>query len=304
MKQLTIAEPHEIDIGPYGPACEGFIDALKSFFTKKDPIKNRVEIIKNDKYMTFRVLETTLEKDLKLTYDNPAWVRKTLEGNSGFSNIAALVHANSEGKLLKTPEELVKIAKSMLEVVKEVARREQPFIEFRSKLIKQIQKERNPAIVDRVWLENEKKLSITAVDRQRQYDKKSHPAFGSDRQKHPWPVDFKPTTRECFNHAWIKTSGEFVVPTPQNAKNFADAIRSIFDILLELTKIGGDTYVSYWDILEVEYDALSDGDAVFSYLCSGQDGWEVSDLAFDTKWTLCHIVCGLYIAMFDKVIKK
>jgi hypothetical protein len=59
-------------------------------------------------------------------------------------------------------------------------------------------------------------------------------------------------------------------------------------------------YVPYWDILDAEYDDMQYGDEVFSRICSSQGEEEVSDLAIAAYYDIGSIICGLYIAMFDK----
>lgn len=300
MKILTIPEQHDIDIGVYSPACEGFIDTLKNFFDKDKDRKERVRILNEDSYKVFRLLEQTLEKDLKSTYDNSSWIKKNLSNTTSYVAIKTLTYAHVNGKAIKKPEELVKAAESMLVVVKEIAQSEKTFIEARRNLIKKIQTEKDGTKLDQVWLYNQKQLSVTAVDRCRQRGK-SYPALGFDPKKETWPVDLKDTSKSSFNTSPDKSSdGYFEAPSVQNAHNFSRAIRTLLEITAQLIKISRETYVPYWDILEVSYDDMKYGDEIFSYICSAQNNWEVSDLADGVRWMIGHIIAGLYITMFDK----
>ena len=303
MKQLVIPEQHDIDLGSYGPACEGFIDAIKGLFVKKDPSKERIEVLKKSSYDVFDALEKELENDLHRTYDNSAWVEKNLANNSGFITIQALATANFNGKELTKPEELVKIAREMMSVLKEIAAREKPFIEFRRKLTAQVDKMTDPKQVDKVWEENAKQLSISAVDRQRQKYKKGFPAFGHSTMSggSSWPVSYKNAKADWFGgDAQVKTDGKIEAPTATNAKHFADAIRALMEVCTDTEKVWKETYIPYWDSIGVEYDDLKHGDDIFSYLYSSQGDQEVADLATDIKYDIGHIIAGLYIAMFDK----
>ncbi len=76
------------------------------------------------------------------------------------------------------------------------------------------------------------------------------------------------------------------------------------DIVTTVIELHQPNYVAYWDILEVDYDELDYGDAIFDLICSSQSGWEVTDMIDDLEDILSHIVCGLYIAMFDKRLHK
>lgn len=306
MKQLVIPEQHDINLGTYGPACEGFVDLIKSlFFKSKDNRKEKIEKIKNHRWPRFTMIKKELESDLKSTYDNPQWVEKNLVGNSGIVKIPALMFANVDGKLITKPEELAKIAQGMFSVIKEIVQQEKPYIELRHKLVDKIEKETDPAKVDQIWLDHEKQLSTTAADRVRN-KKKAYPAFGFDTKKRSWPVDLSVASgRGAYEFSAYpgkqgETDGSFEVPTTHSAKHYAEAIRTILDICCELADIEQNTYIAYWDCLAVEYDDLKYGDDIFGYLCSSQGGWEVSDLASGAEGILSYIVCGLYIAMFDK----
>lgn len=303
MKQLTIPEQHDIDIGQYGPACEGFIDTIKKLFIKNsDPTKDRVEFIKRSKSMHVGHVESYLEKDLSSTYDNPAWVSKQLENNSGFITIPALSIANNGHKALTTPQDIIKVARAMFDVVKGIAQVEKPFFEHRKHLVSQIKNVTDAAKVDAFWLEHAKELSGTPVERFLKKNKKHFPSFGcADDGKYAWPVNYsnpKETSFTLYGH--IKTDGKFEAPTPQNAKIFANTIRELLDIAVKLYEISSTSYVPYWDILSAEYDDLKYGDEIYDYLCSSQSNWEISDLAISASNTVGIIICGLYIAMFDK----
>ncbi len=307
MKQLIIPEQHDIDIGPYGPACEGFIDLVKGIFLKsKDERKERLDKAKNARFPNASIIDKELEKDLKATYDNHEWVEKNLTGNSGTTKIKALTIAMSEGKNVTNPTEILKLAQAMANFVKEIARSEKPFIDLRCKLINEIKDEKDAAKVDAVWLKHAKVLSVTAADRCRS-KKKVIPAIGFNTKGRSWPIDLSNPKDRGFN-THIRSSdegdGAFEVPTVKTAAEFAKTIRGIIDICMELDVIGRTHYVPYWDCLAAEYDDLEYGDEIFSYLCSSQGDYEVSDLADGLGYDLGHIACGLYIVMFDKHTKQ
>lgn len=301
MKIISIPEQHDIDIGPYGPACEGFIDTLK-YYLSEDPSKKRLkELAKRSNYSKF-VLKKELERDLSLTYENPTWVSKRLEGNSGFAQSKALEHANVSGKAITDPAEIVRIAKLQLEVIKDIARHEKPFIAFRQKLTEQLDKITDPAKADKIWEENEYRLRETPVDRFRKRHKKHFTALGqADDGKNAWPVNYKDPKESQFNSfCSITTDGKLEAPTPQNAAKYAQAIRDLLQIILEVDKITDECYVSYWDGIPVEYDELEYGDEIFSYIYSSQDNWEVYDLSSGLSYELDHMLAAIYIIMFDK----
>lgn len=303
MKILNIPEQHDIDIGSYGLACEGFIDTIKSLFVKKDQTKERINVLKKDSWEVFKTLENELESDLGRTYDSTEWVQKNLTSNPGFLSIKALETANFNGHELTKPEEIVKIAREMLNVLNDIANREKPFIEFRRKLTDKVDKMKDPKQVDKIWEENKKQLSTTAVDRQRQKYKKGFPAFGHSTivGGSSWPVTYKDPKVNWFDgDPQIKTSGKIEAPTADNAKQFADAIRELMKICTESEKIWEETYISYWDSIGVAYDDLEYGNEIFTYLYSSQGDREVADLAYLVKYDIGHIIAGLYIAMFDK----
>ena len=305
MKQLVIPEQYERELGSYSAACEGFVDLVKGFFKKKDPIQERLDNLKNDKWQSFSNIEKTLEQDLKSTYDNPEWVGKNLSNAKGFITVKALSYANVNQKQITSPGEVVRVAESMLSVIKEIARTEKPFIELRQKLYKQIEKMTDPAKVDQVWLDNEKQLKTTGAERFYQKHKKAFPALAAgDKPEAEWPVGSKHKGKFGFTEFNnYTTSGEFEAPSTSNAKSFADAVRKIVEICDELNTIYNETYIEYWEGITVEYDDLKYADEIFTQLASGQSG-EVYHLATNTAYDLSHIIVGLYIAMFDKQDKS
>lgn len=305
MKQLIIPEQYEIDIGSYGPACEGFVDLIKGFFKKKDPIAERLEILKKDKWQSFGGIKKTLEQDLKSTYDNQGWVEKNLPDAKGMITIKALSHANVHQKQITSPEEVVKVALSMLSVVKEIAHAEKPFTELRRKIISQIENVTDPTVVDQVWLDNEKQLKTTAAERHYQRNKKALPALGgSNKPGEEWPVGSVRKGEFGFTefNRYV-TSGEFEAPSISNAKDFAIAVRKLVEICCELDTIYKESYIEYWECLAVEYDALKYGDEVYTQIASGQSG-EVYHLASTVAYDIGRIIVGFYIAMFDKQDKS
>ena len=208
----------------------------------------------------------------------------------------------SEGKNITNPSDLLKLAQAMSNFVKEIARTEKPFIDLRRKLINDIKDEKDTAKVDAVWLKHAKELSVTAAARCRSKGKVI-PAIGYNTKGRSWPIDLSNPKDRGFN-TYIRSSdegdGTFEVPTIKTAIEFAKVIRGILDICLEMDNISHSHYVPYWDCLAVEYDDLEYGDEIFSYLCSSQGDYEVSDLAGGLSYNLGHIACGLYIVMFDK----
>lgn len=305
MKSLIIPEEHDISLGEYGPACEGFIDTIKNlFFKKKDARQQRLKELKGAKDPYLNAADKELERDLKLTYDNPEWVAKHLAGNAGVIHITALGAACVDGKQLTTPEDVLRVAKGMFKVLNDIYQREKPFIELRCKLIKQIQNETDENKVHAVWKKHEQQLIVTAADRYRQKEKKPTPAFGTSPENKwmtTWPVDYiNPKRQEFASYLSGRGDGQFVAPTPQNAKSFLTTIREMMDMAIQADWIGQQAYVPYWDILDVSYDDLKDADDIFDYLCSSQGGHEVTDLAYGIENIFGIIISGLYIAMLDK----
>lgn len=298
MKQLVIPEQHDIDIGPYGPACEGFIDTVKDLIFK-NPIKDRVTNLKSDKFGYSKICDE-LDKDLQSTYDNPGWIKKNLPESSGVADISALKIANANQKQITTPAELVKVANGMLSVIKEIAQREKPFIDYRRKLYKEIEKIKDAATVDAIWLKNEKQLKQTGAERAYQKYKKPIPALGGPVNGWPFRSDGK--NSHGFSELFYKTEGTFELPSAANAKNYANAIRALADIAEELDAIGMETRIPYWDGLAVEYDDLKYGDEIYSKITTGQSG-DIEHLAFGASYTISRVIIGLYIAMFDKYAK-
>jgi hypothetical protein len=305
MKSLIIPEQPDIDLGHYGPACENFIDTIKNLFIKKkDSKEERLKKLKgsSDPYMS--IADKELERDLKLTYENSQWVETHLASNSGLVHVTALGVACVDGKQLTTPEEILKVAKEMFRVLNDIYNREKPFIQMRQKLIKQIQDETDPVKVEAVWTKYSKELLVTAADRYRQKVKKPTAAFGLNPESKwmtTWPVDFNNPKNSSFGTYFPKRGdGRFVAPTPQNAKSFLNTIRELMDMAVQADWIGQQANIPYWDCLEVEYDDLENGDDIFSYLCSSQGEHEVTDLAYGIEGVFGMVICGLYIAMFDK----
>jgi hypothetical protein len=302
MKILNIPEENEQDLGAYGPACEGFIDTIKGMFFK-DPRKERALALSKEKHPRAKALEKDLERDLGLTYDNPKWIAKHLANNSGTIKIKALEHANVEGKVITNPAEIVKVARGMLDFLRQVVSREIPFVERRLKLIKEIENEKDPAKVDAFWVKHEKELKVTPVERMRTYVKKPVHALGHQGDdKEAWPFNFKDPRRNYFDSfGSVSTDGSIETPTPTNAKVFATAIRELFEISKAMQDMEEEIYVPYWDDgLAAEYDLLEHGDDLYDNLFSSQTGWEVMDLVGGARYELGAIICGIYIAMFDK----
>lgn len=304
MKTLIIPEQTDLDIGGYGPACEGFIDTIKGIFVK-NPQKERAQALGKEKYVKIGFISKELENDLRLTYDNPKWIEKNLQGEGGVIKIKALEHANANGKALTNPGDIVKVAQGMLAFLRTVVQREKPYAERRLKLIKEIEKETDPAKVDAFWEAHEKELKVTAVDRMRTYVKKPVPGFGhAGEEKDAWPFNFKDTRRDYFDtHGSFVTDGSIEAPTPANAQAYAKAIRELMDIVVELRELEKQVYIPYWDSgLSVEYDDLTHGDDLYSYLFSSQSSWdeEAQGLVAGAEYEIGVIICGLYIAMFDK----
>ncbi|BAW18979.1 hypothetical protein [Ralstonia phage RP12] len=302
MKILSIPEQHERYIGEYGPACEGFIDTFKKLFAKKTPEEERVEMLHKSNRQSYTSLTKDLEQDLQRTYDNPEWVTKNLADQSGMITVPALAYANVNGKALAKPRDIVYVARGMFEVVKAIVQRERPHTELRRKLVDQACKIKDNAALDKLWDANAKQLTQSPVARAQQQYKKPLPALGFDNQ-YPWPFNFKNLDHEEFTQfPRVETSGEVEAPAEHNAKDYAEAIRELMKICAEAMKLSEDNYIPYWDCLDsaIEYDELKNGDEIFSKLCSSQGCYEVADLAHSLEYTLGPIICGLYIAMFDK----
>ncbi|BAW19267.1 hypothetical protein [Ralstonia phage RP31] len=302
MKILSIPSQFDIDAGSYGPACEGFIDAIKKIFVKKTPEEERVEMLNNSKYHNSSLLSKDLENDLRRTYDNPDWVKKNLVDGSGTIKVAVLKYANVNGKALTRPRDIAYAARGMLDAVKAIVSREKPFTELRRKLTKQAQEIKDNAALDKFWEAHAKQLAGSAVGRTQQQCKKPLPALGYDNQ-YTWPFNFKNLNHEEFTvFPRVETDGEIIAPDEHNAKEFADAIRDLMSIIAEADKIASDNYIAYWDAVAdgIEYDELKYGDEIFNNLFTGQGGYEVSDLAQGLSYSIGPTICGLYIAMFDK----
>lgn len=301
MKILSLEES-EIDLGEYGPACEGFIDAVKSIFLKSDPQK-RINEINKARYPNSGYIAKDLAKDLKLTYENPTWVEKNLSKEKGMIQVKLLGMANVNQKQITKPEEILKVAKEMFAVVNQIYEREKPFIQLRCKLIEKFKDEKDIDKIDAMWQQYKSQLMVTAVDRYRQTNKKpiSALALAPGKRVSGWPVNLTDLKDQGFvNYPEHKTDGTFEAPNQSNAHEFAKVITELTDMAIQLDWLAQQASVPYWEIMEFDYNAYADADDVYSYLCSSQGNYEISDLAWDVEFTLGQIVCGLYIAMFDK----
>lgn len=303
MKVLSLDDTTD-RFGEYGPACESFIDSFKKLFKHKSPQAERAEILHGAQYKELSVLSKDLDRDLRSTYENAGWVEKNLTDEKETVEVTALEHANLKGKALTDPREIVKAARAMMEVVHAIAAREQPHIELRRKLIARAVHIKDNAELDQLWVDNAKQLEQTAVERTRQQYKQALPALGCDEKTHTWPLDYldKRHSIEFTQFFGVKTSGKIEAPTRTSAREYADAVRQLMEIVVEAEKIAKDTYIPYWDSLDnaIEYDRLKYGDEIFGWLFSSQTANNVSDLAGGIAFELGPIICGLYIVMFDK----
>lgn len=303
MKILSISNEKGVDLGEYGPACEGFIDSFKALFgkKKKGPFDENLKAVKGTQ--GYGVLVHKLEDDLRLTYDNSTWVNKEFAGASGLIQVKALAGANVDGKPITAPSEIMKVAQSMFVVVKDTFHRELPFIQKRKKLVEQIAQKKDPAYADQVWLDNQEWLKPTAADRFKQKYKGHLPALSnSPKEDGEWPISDKQKWNHVFSNAYPdhKTDGMFEAPSVKNAKAFADTIRGLVKMLIELNKMAAESRLPHWEFLEVEWDDLKYGPEIFDRIASA-DGWyEVSDLINGLADICYTLSLGLYIAMFDK----
>lgn len=303
MKSLIIPEQQDLDIGYYGPACEGFVDAFKALFgqKKKGPFDENLAAVKGTRGAS--VLIHKLENDLRLTYDNPEWVKNTLGDGHGLIQVKALAGANVDGKAITAPGDLLKVAKSMFVVVEDTYRRELPFVQKRKKLVEDIAQKKDPAYADQVWLDNKDWLMQSASDRFQQKYKGHLPALSnSPKEDGEWPISDKQKWNHIFSNAYPdhKTDGMFEAPSAKNAKEFASTIRGLVKMLVDLNKMADESRLPHWEFLEVEWDDLKHGPEIFDRIASA-DGWyEVSDLINGLADTCYTLSLGLYIAMFDK----
>jgi hypothetical protein len=302
MKILQLQDNHEVDLGEYGPACEGFVDMVKSLFVKKDAKEAKAEAAHKSAWRTYGMVSKDLEGDLRNTYDNPGWVEKNLDDKAERLHIPALAYANVDGKMITNPREMVKVARGMLNFVKTVAQREKPHTELRIKLCDEAEHIFDNDELDELWEKNASQLKQSPVDRVHQWQKSPVPALGYGG-KYPWPIDFNnPKLKEFSHYARTHTTGELEAPIKASAKEFAESIRELLTIAQEAEKIWKDNHIPYWDGLqeEISYDDLEYGDEIFNQMFSSQRQCEVSDLASCITDVVGPIICGLYIAMFNK----
>lgn len=297
MKFLTVQDEGHVDLGQYGPACEGFVDAMKSLFSKKNKQEERAQALSKDRYRAPTILMKELDKDLKVTYLNQAWVEKNLPEQSDSIKVPGLEFANVGGETLSSPPDILDIAKKMFDVVKAVSQAEQPYIQLRKRLIDKAVKIKSNEELDQLWLDNQEQLKYTAVDRAKQRYKNSMPALGYDKTN-PFPV----SKEDYWTWAGTRTAGTFTTPTKATAAKYAEALDGLMDIFRECEDIFQRDYIPYWDILDdaIEYDDLKYGEEIFSHLFSSQDEHNSFDLARNVADEIGVFVCSLYIAYFDK----
>lgn len=301
MKILTIPDENKIDFGTYGPACEGFIDSIKSMFKKKGPLENSVKDLKDGKGYSFIIRQ--LETVLKDTYDNQEWINNNLPPEAGNIHVKTLEYANVDGVAVRTPKEILKAAQGMLALAKSIFKDELPFIELRQKLIKDINLKANPKYADQIWLAHASELTPYASDRFSKKYKKHTPSLANSPAKTgEWPHSDKKAWCKGFSNTFpsFETDGNFNAPTQKNAKEFSDTIRALVQLLLESNKLEGESSIDYWEFLDVEYDDLKYGDMIFGRITSTDSVYEVSDIFSGMDYVFTALIAGLYIAMFDK----
>jgi hypothetical protein len=307
MKALTIIDQFDHALGSYTVANEGFIDAVKSMFSGGGDRENLIEKIKSSRWpLGHKALTQHLERDLKVTYRNPRWVSQHLPASAQTIKVPALALANINGKAITNPLDILKAARQTVATFKAICQSEKPFIDLRKKLINQIHQEKGDrnALADLLWEENRDKLKETSAARWLKRNKKDFPALGHFNVKgnDEWPVRFRGEGVHGFEttHNQFKTDGEIQQPSQANAKDFADALAEIAELMYEVQMLTQDAYVEDWETIDIDYDKLKHADEVFRLLCASQSVEEVDALGYAVDHKLGAVACGLYIAMFDK----
>jgi hypothetical protein len=324
MKILTIPDPLEMDLGPYGPACEGFVDSLKEFFSFAKFRKSNAEKLKGSK--DYRFLAKVLESDLHKTYDNANWIKDNLPEEAYKVVVRALNLANVAEIQLSTIQEILKVGRGQLRVVKDIYKSEEPFIELRNKLAQDILESESADYAEEVWLRYRSGLSTTSA--QRYYVRHKHrvPALAERVEKgHEWPI---PSThkgeRGFYYNLDFRTTGIFPGVTVSNARTYAQGVRDLLALALEFRDIGYQSQLidssEFYAMFEDPEEDDDEDTREEKERRKRQLGWmsfedevtnrifysdeyivEVSDLAFDVAALIGRIAVGVYLAMFDSV---
>lgn len=284
------------------PATEGLVDSIKSLFRKPTPQDLKLGSISKAKYVDVSLVEKNLAEEIRATYGNDGWIKQNLATEAKTVTTSPLIFANTNGKELTTPAELIQVAESMLNVTRAICTSESPNIKLRQQLCNAATKIKSNDELDAFWLKHSKELQTYPVERQRKLYKKSMPAFGCNDQ-HSWPINLKNPKDVEFNGAcYIKTSGKFELPTQQTASSFATAIVKLLEIATELRELESKVSIPYWDSLDsaISYDHLKHGDVIFKQLFNSQGLQDVMEFVFDVSSSIGDVVVQLYMLMFKK----
>lgn len=300
MKILQLIEERQIDIGDYGPACEGFIDKLKAFiFTGTGEEKaNRLNSSNGHR---IREVGKDLDRDLRRTYGNPEW-RKKLPTEERRVNAKLLGSANVDGKAITAPKELATAAERMMAVARKIYQQEKPHFELRQSLVAKIRRlDGKPEEIDKLWLQYKEQLKVKPAERYVRAGGKPQPALGFDTKnpKAQWPV--RGSGEEGYNvYTSVTTPGEFITVTQANADEFVDAITELAKLIEECNKLSAESHIADGDDMPVDMDELKYGESIFTEICSSQSYVELSDMLWRLESEFCRLVGGLYILMFGK----
>lgn len=284
------------------PATEGLIDSIKGLFKKPTSQDLKLDAISKANYTSVGLVEKNLSEEMQSTYGNAEWVKKNLSAEAQVVATSPLIYANTNGKELTTPSELVQVAESMLKIAHAICTSELPNIKLRQRLCNEAVKIKSNDELDAFWLKHAKELQTYPVDRQRNLYKKTLPAFGCNDQ-HSWPINLKNPKDVEFNGAcYVKTPGKFDLPTQQTAGDFSSSIIKLLGIATELRELELKVRIPYWDSLDdnIRYDGLKYGNEIFTQMFNSQGLQDVMEFVFDASSSVGDVVVQLYMLMFKK----
>lgn len=302
MKQINLDE-YTNNPFQFTPACESFIDAIKSIFSGNNQHEETAEKLKKAQWpLKISELKKHLADDLSKTYNKADWINRNLPEKTTLIKISAMTIAIYDDKPLTSPAKVLSVARAMFTTYKEIAQNEKTYIELRKQLIQKIESSSNPnATAEKLWSENKNKLNATAADRWRA-KKKSTPAFGSysDVTK-GWPAAVTAKANSGFSwESSKKGTGEFQIPSRANAKEYTDTILELFNIVQEIAKMREELYIPDWEGSGIDHDTLKDGDAIYTKIYSDDKICGVPQLGRLIEVEFARIITALYIVMFSK----
>lgn len=317
MKILQIEEEDHLNLGELNAACESWVQRFKSIFSNPKPGEERLKAVKESS--SFFTLVRELDKDLKVTYDDPAWLKKNLPDETRLVKMPAMTIANVNGKQITKVEELLEYVAQMHQTVKAIAQHEKPFVTLRQQLVQEIRKKNTSEAADEAWLEHQKELGVTSAERMFSRYRSGVAAIGCGDG--PWPVkspgDAKTKGFNVYSSNCAKTDGTFEAPSRDNAEAFVRALRWLLELIQTHAEIFKTVYVPYYDIFDrveadagdpdndnadsnVKYSEMKYPKQVSYFITRKLPMREVSDLSNDVSSVFQKLAIGLYIAMFDK----